>query len=158
MPNLFKAAQARASHWGHAAKGCVTALGGLAEHDRLGFVYASPSFAEDLGSIVTFLRETTPVADWVAAIGHGICGPQGEAHDEGVLTMMVADLPPESYRIIEDMRDGAEGFQSRHGAWVEAHQPMLGLVHGDPRDPELPGMLADLAEGSSAYLVGGLAL
>ncbi|HEX7968921.1 MAG TPA: FIST C-terminal domain-containing protein, partial [Stellaceae bacterium] len=41
--------------------------------------------------------------------------------------------------------------------WVRRVRPMVGIVHGDPRDTDVAGTVAALANDASLFLVGGLA-
>jgi hypothetical protein len=61
-----------AAAWATVAKGCLEALGDLPEGANLGFVYATDALADDLGSIVTFLRERSGIERWVGTVGLGV--------------------------------------------------------------------------------------
>lgn len=141
----FTVAQAQAEHWGLAAKTCLDGLGAAAAGANLGFLYASESFAADLSSILTFLRETTRIPHWVGGTAPGLCTSVMECRDGGGLAVMVGHLPPEQFHI----------FGGDAGTWPDEHFPATGLVHGDPRDPGLPDTLVHMAE-SVGFLAGGL--
>ena len=155
MSGPFKAAHAQAAHWGHAAKACRDALGELPGGDALGFVYVTPQFADDFASIVTFLRETTPVTAWVGGVGLGVMADGHESHDGGALAVMVGALPGDSFRIFESDGDLAL-LRRTHGAWLAGQSRVAGLVHGDPRRPEVAEHVAGLAAATDAFLIGGL--
>lgn len=158
----FRAAHAAAEDWGQAAKAAAEALetAGIPAGANLGFLYVTDYLAADLGSILTFLRSRTGIADWVGTTGVGIlaAGDMGRAEyfDRPAVAVMVGRFPADGYRVFAPVTDGLGGFRQSHGGWIAGRQPMLGLVHGDPRAPQAVDGLAGLAEASGAYLVGGL--
>lgn len=149
----FRAAFGRGAHWGLAAKACLDGLAVRDAPSALGFVYVTQDFAGDLGSIVTFLRETTHVQNWVGAAGFGVVAGGGEIHEGGGVSVLLADLAPDSWRLFDE---GGPDFPTRHGAWMETGRPSLALVHGNPLLPELTRRIGDLARDSGCFLVGGL--
>ncbi|WP_420345781.1 FIST signal transduction protein [Pelagibius sp.] len=142
--------------WGSVAAACVEALGSLPERANLGFVYATGPLADDLGSIVTFLRERCGIADWVGTVGAGVMASGEEIYDRPALSVLVAALPEDSYRLFAPVTGGLEDFTRQHGDWVAAHKPILGVVHGDPRNPLIVDVVEAVSEATSAFLIGGL--
>jgi small ligand-binding sensory domain FIST len=69
---------------------------------------------------------------------------------------MVGALPEGSFRVFEPVHGGLGPFRSENAAWLAAAQPLLGIVHGDPRNPLTPGIVSELAEATGSFLVGGL--
>lgn len=159
----FRAAHATGRDWGQVAKAVCDALdsGGLPEGANLGFLYVTDHLAGEMGSILTFLRSRTGVADWVGTTGVGVLAAgagesqRAEYFDRPAAAAMVARLPAEGFRVFAPC-DGPDGFRRSHGSWIAARQPTLGLVHADPRAPQTLEQLSDLAAASGAYLVGGL--
>ena len=49
--------------------------------DRLGFIYVTDKMADELGSILTYLRQSTGVENWVGSVGIGICASGVEYFD-----------------------------------------------------------------------------
>ena len=49
-----------------------------------------------------------------------------------------------------------ERFDTETRDWIARHPPLLGIVHGDPRQPEVSDTIAALNGRSAAFLVGGL--
>lgn len=152
----FSVAHASAEHWGAAAKACLDglALGQRAAPANIGFLYATEGFADDLGSILTFLRETTRIDCWVGAAAPGICAGdweyQGAAH-EGMsgLAVMAGTLPEGSFQpfALPEFRsllreNGRSGFAAA-------------LLHADPRHPAVVG-LAEEAADALPVTFGGL--
>jgi hypothetical protein len=146
----FVVAHCRADHWGRAAKTCLDGLGPATKEANIGFLYATESFAPNLSSILTFLRETTGIEHWVGGIAPGLCVDGAEYRDGydvegGALAVMVGSLPPDSFHV----------FARDAGEWPIRHHPCVGLVHGDPRDPGVLDSVQDLA-AEAGFLAGGL--
>jgi small ligand-binding sensory domain FIST len=152
-------------HWSALTRRCLAALmeqGPVpAGETGLGFVYVTDHLGGHLSEIVDHLRLTTGLKHWVGTIGIGILGNDGNAATEyfgaPAMTAMIADLPPDSFRLFEQHEIGTSAFAKQHGRWIESHGAQLGLVHGDPRSPRLPEVLESLSDTSGLYLVGGLA-
>ena len=145
-----------AGAWGPVAAACAGALGELPARANLGFVYVTSELGKDLGSIVTFLRERTGVAEWIGTVGLGVMAPGQEFYDRPALSVLVAALQEESYRpfapVVADMAE----FARDNASWVNSHRPILGVVHGDPRNPAIVDIIEALSQETSAFLVGGL--
>lgn len=150
------AAEPAPEAWGAVASACVAALGELPARANLGFVYVTPPLSDDLGSVVTFLRERTGIADWIGTVGLGIMASGQEFYDRPALSLLVAALPEESYRPFAPVVSDTQGFTRDHGGWVSEHRPILGVVHGDPRNPAIVDLIEGLSQETSAFLVGGL--
>lgn len=163
----FRAAHAVGQDWAHAAKTVVDALeaDGLPRGANLGFLYVTDHLAEDLGSILAFLRSRTGIEDWVGSVGIGVIAAgrgaasdhsRAEHFDQPAVAAMVGAFPPDGFRVFAPVVDGVGDFRQAHGRWIDRHHPLLGLVHADPRAPRTVDVLDSLAEASGAYLVGGL--
>ena len=85
--------QAPGQSWATVAKGCLDALGDLPEGANLGFLYATDALADDLGSIVTFLRERTGIPRWVGTVGLGVVASGVEYYDRPALVHNTKDPP-----------------------------------------------------------------
>lgn len=152
----FKAAHATGDDWGLTAKACLEAMGSIPQSANLGFLYATAGLSEDLGSILTYLRERTGVLDWVGTVGLGIAASGVEVHGQPALAILIASLPPDSFRIFQPLVGSASGFSAGDSEWIERQQSLLGVVHGDPRNGDLPQIVREITEQFPAYLVGGL--
>ena len=157
LERQFLAAHARGDGWAGIAKSCADQLEHLPPGANLGFVYATDALAGDLGSILTFLRERTRIADWVGSVGLGVCAPGTEYFDEPALSVLVAALPPDSHRVFPPTGASAAALLAQADGWFKRVRPMLAIVHGDPRDAEIAASIAKLAQEASLFLVGGLA-
>lgn len=153
MTGRFQLAHAVAEHWGLAAKSCLERLSQSVGRANLGLIYVTEAFGGDLASILTFLRETTRVPDWIGATVPGLCAGNQELRDGGAMAVMLGQLPEESFRLFSSA-DAAD-FAARLGSWATAHGASLAMVHADPRHGTLPALLEAMAQGVG-FLTGGL--
>jgi small ligand-binding sensory domain FIST len=154
----FRLAAARGQDWKRAAKDCLDGLGAI-DGANIGFLYLTDALVEDMESILTLLRGITGIEDWVGSVGIGIIAGQDEILAEPAMALMVGHLPASSFHVFRrDARGFVElssGGPSVEG-WLDGHQAMAGIVHGDPRDPDLPYLITGTAKDTGAFLVGGL--
>ena len=94
---LFKVAHATAEDWAHAAQACANAVGDTIDACSLGFVYITDHFAENVTSILHYLREKTGVQRWVGSIGIGVCADGSRYFDQPALAVMVASFPKNAF-------------------------------------------------------------
>lgn len=157
VASRFAAAHATADDWAAAAGSCVEQLTPLPDGANLGFVYASEGLAGDLPQIVPFLRQRTRIADWVGSVGLGVCASGQEYFGVPALVVLAAALPPGGYELFGPQSSGARGPAVLQSDWLRRVRPMLGIVHGDPRDGTVASTVARLARDGSLFLVGGVA-
>lgn len=142
----FTVAYGTAEHWGAAAKTCLDGLGpDRAKGANIGFLYATDPFANDLGSIVTFLRETTRIETWVGGIVPGLCVQSFEFRDTGALGIMVGTLPEGSFTPFS-----TGDWAGKIGADTHA-----AILHGDPRHPLVLTLCEDMKQ-VLPHMAGGL--
>jgi small ligand-binding sensory domain FIST len=154
--SFLRAAQASGEHWGALAKSLLTALGPLAPDLNFGLAYVTFELAEDLSSIATFLRETTPIKQWTMAVADGLIGPIGAVRGRPALAVMVGRLPEDSFIRLDSWHDPARvNFLSSQAGWLARQSMAVALVHGDVNEPELPDMLHDLATATGSFVIGG---
>jgi small ligand-binding sensory domain FIST len=158
---VFRAAQAAGSDWRQLVAQISQRLDVAAHGDNIGLLYATDYLARHLGEILTELRRQTGIADWVGTVGIGIgaklAGEAAIGHfDCPALVAMVGQLPPDSFRVFEPIHGNLDAFRRQYGDWLAQAHPLLGVVHGDPRNPLAPSIVADLAEATGSYLVGGM--
>ena len=157
----FAAGHGAGPDWGACAKACLDDLGALPGGANLGFLYATDTLADDLGSLLAFLRGTTGVEHWVGSVGLGIAASGMEIYEHPAVAVLIAALPEESFRVFSPLGGGADdaglaGFHDAHGRWLAEHTPAFGVAHADPRTQALPEVLASLGAATSAFMVGGL--
>ena len=138
------------------AQRCLAQLPRTNKDATLGILYVSEPAAPALPQLVRDLSAGTGVAAWVGGVGLGICGGGEEVYDQPAAAVMVAPLPPDSFRLFAATDDPAADLPRQHQAWIEQAQPTLALVHADPRCNDLIQVAVDTANASGAFLVGGL--
>jgi small ligand-binding sensory domain FIST len=153
----FRAAHGKGTGWADAAKACADALLPVPEGASLGFLYATESLGDDLGSILTFLRERTRVQHWVGSIGLGVCGAGEEYFRVPAVSALVAGWPEGHFRVFGPQSGAGKGVAASEADWFAKTHPTFGVVHGDPRDGRVVQTVAALSAEAGLYLVGGLA-
>ncbi len=142
----FTVSHGSAEHWGAAAKICLDGLGLYrAKGANLGFLYATEPFADDLGSILTFLRETTQIKTWVGGIVPGLCAQSTEYRETGAIGIMVGSLPEGSFRT----------FTSADLPLTLEDANQTAILHGDPRHPTVFDICTEMGN-TLLHTVGGL--
>ncbi|MDA1090525.1 MAG: FIST C-terminal domain-containing protein [Proteobacteria bacterium] len=163
----FKYAHSDAGDWSRIAKtlaeDLAKAQGGGSEgfvapdgEDLLGFLYVTDNLADDIGSVLTYLRQTTGVDEWTGAVGLGICANGVDYFDRPAAAAMVATLEKDSFFVFPAISDDIEDFPIEGKAWVDEMSAPFGIVHGDPNNPDAVDIIEALGLATSAFLVGGL--
>ena len=154
---LFPTGHATHPQWRMAAALVVAqlraqmALPDHASAPTLGVLYITDHYARDARDLLAYLRTELPgVTDWSGTVGVGVSANNAEYFDEPALSVMLLDVAPEQYRVFSGVaplpRQPVGGF-SAHTA----------LVHADGQTPELPELLAEMADRTATgYLFGGL--
>ncbi len=125
------------------------AQGDHASQAPLGMVYFSDHFAPHATPLLEALQDEFPgVTDWVGSVGAGVMAAHGEYRGEPALAVMLLDLPRGAYRVFSGI---APLKTHADTPWEHA------LVHADGQLPDLPGLVAELAERTtSQQLLGGI--
>jgi len=122
----------------------------------LGILYVSEPAASVLPALVDELAAGTGIAHWTGGVGLGVCANSEEVYDRPAAAVLTAAVPENAFRIFASTGDPAADLPRHHGPWIEATQPILALVHADPRCPDLLRAAIDAGAASGAFLVGGL--
>jgi len=134
---------------------CIAGLSAV-DGATLGILYTTEPAAPALPELVRALAEHTGIRSWVGGVGLGVCSATSEIFDQPAAVVMTAALLPEDFRIFAATADPGSDLPRRHSGWIEGVQPVLALVHADPRCPDMQKAATDAASASGAYLVGGL--
>lgn len=121
----------------------------LALQPSLGWLYLTEAYTPQAQALLAELTQRWPGVAWVGASAPGICasGVEYFEHSEPALALMLAELPPEQFRVFS-------GRQPLSG-W----QPEQALVHADGATPELQELLQELAaQTRQGFVFGGLAM
>ncbi len=152
----FSSVHSTAGHWAHAAKECADGLISAAAAFNLGFVYVTDDFAEDLSSILTYLRRKTGIEHWAGGVGMGVCSAAGEFFARPALVVMAGRVAEKSFCMVPSMKESINEIPPETLNWIVRNQPAFGVVHGDPANGTVPELVRDLAAETESFLAGGL--
>ena len=141
--------------WRDLVESCLNQLGPV-EDATLGFVYLSDVLAADVEPILTRLQDATGIGDWVGTVGFGVCVGGKEYFDTAAIAVLACALPAGSYRLLPTIKQPGERLPAGLARWLADRRPMLGIVHGDPRNPYLPNIIDAVCDDTECFLVGGL--
>jgi small ligand-binding sensory domain FIST len=129
------------------------ALPEYASAPPLGLLYITDQYAHDAQVILDHLSAALPeVTDWVGTVGVGIAANNVEYFDEPAMSVMLCDISSEHYRVFS----GVAPLVNSGG--THAFTPHTALVHADAQTPDVPELIAELAQRTdSGYVFGGLA-
>jgi small ligand-binding sensory domain FIST len=123
---------------------------GRVDTPTLGWLYLTDHFTDEADALLADARQRWPGVAWVGAVGVGISGSGVEYIDEPAVSVMLADLPREHFRLFSGMRP-LPGVQAGFRA-------ATAQVHADPATADLGELVGELAARmSTGYLFGGLA-
>jgi small ligand-binding sensory domain FIST len=129
------------------------ALPEYADAPSLGLLYITDHYAAHAQDILSHLSAELPeVTDWAGTVGVGIAANNVEYFDEPALSVMLCDISPEHYRVFSGVAPLAQAGSVR-GKFV----PHTALLHADAQTPDVPELIAELAQRTaSGYVFGGL--
>jgi small ligand-binding sensory domain FIST len=133
------------------------ALPEYADAPTLGLIYITDHYATHAQDILLHLSDELPeVTDWAGTVGVGIAANNVEYFDESALSVMLCDISPEHYRVFSGVAPLAQaGLGAARGSTFVPH---TALLHADAQTPDVPELIAELAQRTaSGYVFGGLA-
>ena len=133
------------------------ALPDYASTPHLGLLYITDHYAPAADDILSFLSaELSEVTDWAGTVGVGIAANNVEYFDEPAMSVMLCDISPEHYRVFSGVAPLAQAGVGR--ALGSHFEPHTALLHADAQTPDVPELIAELAQRTaSGYVFGGLA-
>jgi small ligand-binding sensory domain FIST len=153
----FKVGHASAADWRDAAEACLAQIGDVCASHNLGFLYVTDALVATLPDILAHFKDATSVEHWVGTVGMGVCTSGREYFDEPAIAAMVAEFPQDSFRVFPTVSTEFDDFLRQNQSWCAKTHSHFGIVHADPRNPNTPGVIAQLAdEVMGGFLVGGL--
>jgi small ligand-binding sensory domain FIST len=152
----FQVAQASGGGWEELTDGCLAELGPLPTGANLGFVYVTDALDEDLRLILKRLRAEIRIHHWVGTIGFGICVSRTELFDVPAMAIMVGAVPRDSFCLLPAIGPDDLDLPDAVVSWAETHTPMLGVLHADPRVPDLEAIFTRIQNRTGCFLVGGI--
>lgn len=122
----------------------------------LGVLYITDHYAADAQDVLDHLMDALPeVTDWVGAVGVGIAATGVEYFDEPAMAVMLLDVLPDQYQVfsgIAPLPAAVAGVLPGRTTRFAAH---TALVHADAQTPDLPDLLAELAQRTQSGTVFG---
>lgn len=153
----FRYGHAAGADWRQAAVDCLTQIGQVPERANLGILYATDAVADDLEDLLGLVRASTGIEHWVGTLGGGVCATGAEYYEEPAVALMLAELPPDAFRVFGVPGGDMAEFDALNGVWIADRQPYIGLVHGDPTHDGIEDLVRELARSTTTgFLVGGL--
>ena len=133
------------------------ALPEYADAPTLGLIYITDHYAMHAQDILSHLSDVLPeVTDWAGTVGVGIAANNVEYFDEPALSVMLCDIAPDHYRVFSGVAPLVHaGMGAARGSRFVPH---TALLHADAQTPDVPELIAELAQRTaSGYVFGGLA-
>jgi len=159
-PGRFRHGHAVHPNWRMVTELCLAQIDAqsrnpaYAKRASLGFAYLGDQLTPYASEILAFLRVRTGVPDWVGSVGVGVCAPGMGYFDEPALSVMLADLPPNSFTVFSGTRPMPSLDARTPSGAIAAH---TALVHADPAAPDIAGLVADMAKRVECnWLFGGI--
>ncbi len=152
----FRLGHAADGDWESLTADCVEQLGGAPPGANLGFVYVTDALADDFEAVWRRLREATGIENWVGTIGFGVCVGGREYFDRPAVTVLACTLPGDGFRILPTIARPGDALPPDLADWVAGRGPLVGVVHGDPRNAHLPAIIDALGDDFECFMVGGL--
>ncbi|VAX12641.1 hypothetical protein MNBD_GAMMA24-179 [hydrothermal vent metagenome] len=150
----FKLGHSNKVGWQKALDDCLQQIGD-STGSNLAFLYVTDGHAKDLGKILRHLKQKTGIPHWVGSVGTAINCTNIEYYDQPAMVMMIADFPENSFNLFnhtEDSHHLADAKTDNFAAGVR-----IALLHGDPRNGQIPQMLEQLPDQlGNGYLIGGI--
>ena len=130
------------------------ALPEYASAPPLGLLYITDHYAPHAQELLDYVSAELPeVTDWAGTVGVGVAANNVEYFDEPALSVMLCDISPEHYRVFSGVAPLAQGGQG--GSHFVPH---TALLHADAQTPDVPELIAELAQRTvSGHVFGGLA-
>lgn len=152
----FTVAHAAAEDWAHAAQACADGLAFAPGAPNVGFLYVSDLLAEDVASILAYLRQKTGVEHWVGSVGIGVLADNAVYVDRPAVVAMVGQVPEAGFCVFPSIAKSVDDLSPEHRSWIERQPLLVGIVHGDPQNERAPALITEMAERTAGFLVGGL--
>lgn len=150
--DTFKLAHATGDHWQTISQDCIQQLTDTSEVN-LAIIYLTDTLASDLGDILRYLKEQTGIPHWVGSVGQAICCTNHEYYDQPAIVIMAGSFPEDSFTIFHHAED-TQHLKTENDEYAGVR---FALIHGDPRNGQLPDLIEKLPEQlGNGYLAGGL--
>ncbi len=152
----FRIAHAADGDWHALVESCIDQLGDVPAAANLGFLYVTDAFDDSFDRIAGRLRDATGIDDWVGTIGFGVCVGGREYFDRPAMVALVGTVAADDYRLLPTLTKPGEAPAGDIADWVARRHPLLGVVHGDPRNAYMASIIDSVCDDTNCFLVGGL--
>ena len=154
MAGSFACGHASSPNWRDAAAQCLQQIAGHTGAN-LGLLYATDNFSGEMNDILTYFRQNTGILHWSGTVGMGVIASGREYYDEPAIVIMLCAFAEDSFRVFSGLRSPRDLERlPLHFGELPAN---FAIVHGDPRNAQLPRLIGDLAGSvESGFLAGGL--
>ncbi|MFA9460021.1 FIST signal transduction protein [Thiohalorhabdus sp. Cl-TMA] len=153
----FRAGHAGGPLWRDAADSCLEQVGTLPAGANLGFVYVTDEWSDEFSAVVDYLKAHTGIERWVGTVGAGVCGPGKEYHMTPAMSLLVGAFPGDGIRLLPTLEADLDDLRAELAPWYRGYGAVQAVVHGDPRNEEVPELIGRLAdELPDGFLVGGV--
>jgi small ligand-binding sensory domain FIST len=150
----FSLAHSNQTKWQQACDDCLQQLE-QDENANLAFIYLTDGFAKDLGKILRYLKEHSQIKHWVGSVGAAVNCTNTEYYDQAAMVMMLTDFSEDSFTVFNHAENQSHLFKSDNDPYGMSAR--IALIHGDPRNGQMPELLQQLPEQiGNGYLIGGL--
>jgi small ligand-binding sensory domain FIST len=155
MGDTFSCGHASSPNWRDAAAQCLHQAGKGPARANLGFLYVTDNFAGDVADMVAYFRNNTGILHWTGTVGMGVVAGAREYYDEPAVAILLCAFEEGSFRVFSGVRSPQD--LERLPLHLGDLPANFAIVHGDPRNAQLPRLIADLAGCmESGFVAGGL--
>ena len=124
---------------------------------NLGFLYVSDVLADDLPGMLESIRSITGIKHWTGTIGSGVCGNGIRHVDVPAAAMLVGAFEKDSFCVFPPADLVLGKTRAVLDPWLDSHDPMLTLVHGDPLAESDPVLVMAALDGlGCGFIAGGM--
>lgn len=152
----FRVGHAADADWETLVRSVLDQIGDIPAGANLGFLYVTDTLDGDLPLIAEKLRETTGVEHWVGTVGFGVMVGGREYFETPALVAMLGVLPEDAFRVLPTVEKPGDLLPDNVMNWAGKANPVLGVVHADPRNAYIADILNSITDDTNAVLVGGL--
>lgn len=155
---MFAHAHAAGDDWRRALVACGDALVAQQAQGALGLIYVTEPWATHLGDMAATLQCRLGVPHWTGCAGLGIFVRGGEFQSVPAMSVMVAPFTPAQISPLDTVVDAAAATTQATTPWARMNAPVMGILHGDPRNSNVEKMVQALLSDDvgGGYVVGGL--
>ena len=79
-----------------------------------------------------------------------------EYFDTPAVVVMIGALDDDAFKVMSTVDTPGEPLTDDAMEWVSRKNPLLGIVHADPRNAYVGDILNSITDDTDAFLVGGL--